>query len=174
MFGIRSEQSRLVGDVLNCLKQAMPYESHLQCPESVFDSILARLKNTVDYHAASLYLINRSTRQLISVAEQGDGINLIGAINFPMGFGLSAWIAQKKKLIHLPDIHKGTRHGQNPIRSFVAVPIIFNDEVIGVLNLAHIKSNAFGPTEVKKLQFLAQAIAVRINEFTAVCHIREE
>lgn len=174
VFGLRSEQSRLVGDVLSSMNQISPYKSTNECTESMFQAILERLKNTVDYQSASLFLMNRRKQQLISVAEQGDGINLIGAINFPMGFGLSAWIAQKKKLIHLPDIHKGTRHGHNPVRSFVAVPIMYNEEVIGVLNLAHIKPNAFGPAEVKKLQYLAQAIAVRMNDFTIACYLKEE
>ncbi|MFZ5519409.1 MAG: GAF domain-containing protein [Candidatus Zhuqueibacterota bacterium] len=174
MFGIRSEQAKLAGDVLNKMNQGNYYDVCHQANDSMFQSILARLKGTVDYQSASLYLMNREKQQMISVAEQGDGINLINAINFPMGFGLSAWIAEKKRVIHLPDIHKGTRHGHNPIRSFVAVPIIYNDEVIGVLNLAHIKPNAFGPAEVKKLQYLAQAIAMRMNDFTIAFYTREE
>ena len=174
MFRIRSEQGRLVGDVLKRMKHVNPYESYNESTEPMFQSILTRLKCTVDYKSASLFLMNRGKQELISVAEDGDGVNLINSINFPMGFGLSAWIAQKKKLIHLPDIHKGTRHGHNPIRSFVAVPIIYDDDVVGVLNLAHIKPNAFGPEDVKKLQYFAQAIAIRMNDFTVICHAREE
>jgi len=174
MFGIRSEQAKLAGDVLNKMNQGLHYDLCSQANNSMFQSILVRLKGTVDYQSASLYLMNQEKQQMIAVAEEGDGINLINAINFPMGFGLSAWIAEKKRMIHLPDIHKGTRHGHNPIRSFVAVPIIFDNEVIGVLNLAHIKPNAFGPAEVKKLQYLAQAMAIRMNDFTAAFYTKED
>ena len=77
---------------------------------------------------------------------------------------MSAWLAQKKRIVCLPNIHRGARHMHNPIRSFVAIPIIHDDVVVGMLNLAHIKPNAFGPEQVTVLTRIIESIAPQLNE----------
>ena len=173
MFGFKSEQAKLVSDVIDNLSQMDWYDDSNENNKVIFQSILIRLKKTIDYESASLFLINRSNQKLELAAEQGEGINLINLFNFPMGSGLSAWIAQKKRSIHLPDIHKGTRHGHNPVRSFVAMPIIYKDEVLGVLNMAHTLPNAFGPNELKKLKYFAESVAQQFNDLTTFRYRRE-
>ena len=92
---------------------------------------------------------------------------MISFIDLPsrkMGSGLSAWLAQKKRSVCLSDIHRGARHGHNPVRSFVAIPIVCHDNVIGILNLAHIKPNAYGAFELKVLENIARIIAPQISD----------
>jgi GAF domain-containing protein len=129
----------------------------------IYDDILAYVKSLVDYNSATLLLVTKKNKRLQPVAEYGEGCNFINGMHFKMGSGLSAWLAQRKRTICLSDIHRGARHGHNPIRSFVAIPILFQDNVIGILNLAHILPNAFGQEEVENLQEMLKTIAPRIN-----------
>ena len=128
----------------------------------IYDDMLAYIKSMVDFNSASLLLIKKERRKLQTVAQYGDGCNLIEPMRFKMGNGLSAWLAQRKRTICLSDIHRGARHGHNPTRSFVAIPIVYQDEVIGILNLAHVLPNAFGTKEVETLKNILQSFASQI------------
>lgn len=154
MFGLRLGLNKFKGDFV--------IQNNEYNENSIFDRILQYIKKNVDYYAASLLLLNKNCNKLQQVAKYGDGCNLINDIHFKMGIGLSGWIAQKKRTVCLPDIHRGARHGHHPIRSFVAIPILHQDNVIGVLNLAHVIPNAYGPKEVKTLKNLISTIAPKI------------
>jgi GAF domain-containing protein len=131
----------------------------------IYDEILSYIKEVIDFNSASLMVIGKNRKKLRTVAQYGDGCNFINTMHFKMGSGLSAWLAQRKRTICLSDIHRGARHGHNPIRSFVAIPIIFQDNVIGIINLAHILPNAYGPEEVDRLNEITLSIAPKLNNF---------
>lgn len=132
--------------------------------KTLYKKILLDIKANVDFNSANLLILNKAADKLENAAQYGNNCNLIKTMNFKMGHGLSAWLAQKKRIVCLPDIHRGARHMHNPIRSFVAVPIMFDEIVIGMLNLAHIKPNAFGAEQVKILSRIVEAIAPQLNE----------
>jgi GAF domain-containing protein len=108
-----------------------------------FTEALELLRQAVDFCGASIFVVQPGTGHMRCVAEYGEGANFIDRIQFDTGSGLSAWVAQRRRPVHLPNIHRGSRHGQSPIRSYLSLPIYFDEEVIGVLNVAHIVPNAF-------------------------------
>jgi GAF domain-containing protein len=135
-------------------------------PEAEFDEtyqkILEEIRQTIDFKWGSIFLKEFESCKLKIVARVGDGIDFINRISFSMGMGLSAWVAQKKRVVHLPDIHRGTRHEHHPVRSFVSIPLVRGDQVIGVLNLAHLFPNAFGDEELHTLESLCEQLAQKI------------
>ncbi|TDI87717.1 MAG: GAF domain-containing protein [Caldithrix sp.] len=132
----------------------------------IFDSFAVQLREKVEFESASLFIFDSTSDTLKEVAHVGDGIDFISAVNFPMGSGLSAWVAQKGKIIHLPDIHRGSRHGMNPVRSYLAVPLEMNNRVVGVLNLGHISPNAFSGSNYEMILDLSRKIARKIYNQT--------
>ncbi|MBN1349145.1 GAF domain-containing protein [candidate division KSB1 bacterium] len=131
--------------------------------ENPFQKILYHLRVSVDYEWATLYSINQKTGKLNMLARAGEGIDFIEIVQFPMGSGLSAWVAQKKKMVHLPDIHRSSRHGHHPIRSFISMPLVIREKGIVVLNMAHIYPNAFSEKEINMLQVLTRDIAMELR-----------
>lgn len=124
------------------------------------NEFMNKLCETVEYESGSLFLFDNNS--LHEVASKGDGIDFISSVSFPMGKGLSAWVAQKGKMIYLPDIHRGSRHGLNPVRSYLSLPLELNNRIIGVLNLGHVVPNAFSRRKMKKIQAMSQEIARKI------------
>lgn len=108
-----------------------------------FSDALNLLRETVDFCGASIFVLDPATGMVRCVAEHGEGAAFIDRINFENGAGLTAWVAQRRRLVHLPNIHRGSRHGQAPIRSYLSMPIYLDDEVVGVVNVAHLAPNAF-------------------------------
>jgi GAF domain-containing protein len=108
-----------------------------------FQDALELLRKAVDFCGASLFTVQPESGFMKCVAEYGEGANFIDRIQFDSGSGLSAWVAQRRRPVHLPNIHRGSRHGQTPIRSYLSMPIYCEEKVVGVLNIAHIVPNAF-------------------------------
>ena len=134
----------------------------LEVAEGSNNLVLSELRQVVDFKWATIFMYDRGTGKLKVVAQSGDGIDFINRINFSMGAGLSAWVAQKNRLVHLPDIHRGTRHEHHPVRSFVSMPLLRGESVVGVLNLAHVFPNAFGYKELQILENLKEEIVTKI------------
>ncbi|MFQ5769468.1 MAG: GAF domain-containing protein [bacterium] len=131
-----------------------------------FDFLLQKfmedLNKLVEFESGSLFLIDKMTYSLKEVASKGNGIDFINTVHFPLGTGLSAWVAQKGKLIYLPDIHRGSRHGENPVRSYLSMPLEINNKILGVLNLGHIIPHAFDGKEIEQIETYTKEITRKI------------
>jgi len=130
--------------------------------KAIFHEFLSKLKDEVHYESSSLFIFESNSQALTEVAKSGDVIDFISSVNFPLGKGLSAWVAQKGKLIYLADIHRGSRHGFSPIRSYLSMPLEINDRIIGVLNLCHVKPRAFSGKRMTLIQDLTKQITRKI------------
>lgn len=136
------------------------------CTEEIWagklNHFMTKLKEDADFESASLFVFDSDSDTLKEVAKAGDGIDFISSIAFPMGNGLSAWVAQKGKVIYLPDIHRGSRHGLNPIRAYLSIPLEVNNCTIGVLNLGHTVAHAFDEPVMQNIHSLCRDIARKI------------
>lgn len=128
----------------------------------IFEDFLEKLGQFVDFETGSLFLYDVESNALKEIIHKGDGIDFIGSVRFQMGKGLSAWVAQKGRSIYLPDIHRGSRHGQNPVRSYLSIPVEVNDRICAVLNLGHGVPNAFGEDTIKKITYWSREIIRKI------------
>ena len=128
----------------------------------LFDEFMIDLNQQIYCESGSLFLFDKENETLKEVATIGEGIDFIGKVNFPMGNGLSAWVAQKGKCVYLPDIHRGSRHGLNPMRSYLSIPLEVNNKILGVLNLGHVFPNAFKKTVRVKIDGLCKDISRKI------------
>ncbi|MFQ5705904.1 MAG: GAF domain-containing protein [bacterium] len=127
-----------------------------------FHDFLNNLSRIIEFDAGSLFLYDTESEALKEVANKGEGIDFISSVHFPLGNGLSAWVAQKGKLIYLPDIHRGSRHGENPVRSYVSIPLEVNSKVLGVLNLGHGIPHAFSDEDIKRIECVGKEAIRRI------------
>ncbi|MFQ5648469.1 MAG: GAF domain-containing protein [bacterium] len=140
----------------------------------ILNNFMDELKQSVDYDSGSLFVFENKSQTLKEVAKKGEGIDFISSINFPLGNGLSAWVAQKGKMVYLPDIHRGSRHGLNPVRSYLSMPLEINNRIIGVLNLGHVVPNAFNDREQERIYAAAKEITRKIYNHRYLSFIAHE
>lgn len=145
------------------------YESNSS--KALFHAFMHDLSEILDFQAGSLFLVEKNSHSLREVANWGDGIDFINQVHFPMGSGLSAWVAQKGKVIYLPDIHRGSRHGLNPVRSYLSMPLEINSRVVGVLNLGHTVPNAFDKPRRQKIECLLREVTRKLYNRTYLDYI---
>ncbi len=132
-------------------------------PENTYNSVLELLEELVDFEFAALFIYSDELKKLNLVASKGHAVDLIQPVSFDMGNGLSAWVAKQKRPILLSELHRGKILGKNPVRSFLSIPLLLGDKIIGVMNFGHIRAGSFTKHNLQVLTIAAGQLSVIIE-----------
>ncbi len=132
-------------------------------PENTFSSVLELLEQLVDFEFAALFIYDEELKKLRVVANKGHVVDLIQPVSFDMGNGLSAWVAKQKRPILLSDIHRGKVQDEAPVRSFLSIPLLLGEELIGVMNFGHTRPGTFNRHNLRVLSIAAGQLSVIIE-----------
>jgi len=126
-----------------------------------FEKILELIGKVIDFRSASLFLVSFETGVLNEVAKIGRSVELISFVKFDMGMGFSAWVAKEKRPVVLNNLRRD--HDDSNIKSFMSVPMVFKDELMGVINFAHDEANSFTERDMQIVGIIAAETAVTIE-----------
>jgi GAF domain-containing protein len=134
-----------------------------QCLEGdrAFEKVLNLIGKSVEYSQASLFYLDKSSSRMKEVVSVGKTVDLIDFVKFESGTGFSAWVAKEKRPILLSNLHR--KRGGETMKSFLSVPLILDDELIGVMNLSHIRANAFERSDLEFLQLVSAPISLSLE-----------
>ena len=100
------------------------------------------------------------------VAHKVLGVGLQEGYRYNLGEGLSGTIARDRRPILIKDFQKLKDKlnvvGPGTFRSFIGVPLIYQDKLIGSLEMDSVHPNAFGPEDLRFLESLAPYFAAII------------
>ena len=133
--------------------------------DALFNRIAELLSRLIDYQMFSILLLDPSGEKLqhrFSLRFR-ESIHLKHEV--PLGQGLVGYAAQQKQAVLVPDVNKDPRYIKlNPeTRSELAVPLIYKDNVIGVLDLEHTRRGFFTEDHKRAITTLAAQIAIAIE-----------
>lgn len=151
-----SNTTQVLQSVLFDISKLLQVSQH---PEQIFQNVLHLARQIIPFQRSSLFLQDSRTNQLEMVANIGGDINLIDIFHFEKGKGLSGWTAQVKRPIILGNLNKYQQESEETIRSFMSVPLLLHDDLVGVLNCGHIKQNMYEKNDLMKLQIIGSQIA---------------
>lgn len=140
---------------ISCLIQNSPVS------EESFEEILQSIGRLIDFRSASLFVLSRDSDKLEEVCSIGRTVDLIDFVNFNMGSGISAWVAQKQRAIVLNNLRKS--QGGSHTKSFLSVPLVFSGEVKGVISLAHDEPDAFTRSDTEIMGIVASLLALIVE-----------
>lgn len=133
------------------------------------DELLKRigelLSRLIDYQMFSILLLDAAGEKLqhrFSLRFQ-ENIHLKHEI--ALGRGVVGYAAQHKQAVLVPDVRKDSRYisGNAETRSELAVPLIYKDKVIGVLDLEHTRRGFFSDDHKRTVTTLAAQVAIAIE-----------
>ncbi|MBZ5546771.1 MAG: GAF domain-containing protein [Acidobacteriia bacterium] len=133
------------------------------------DELLKRiaelLNRLIDYQMFSILLVDASGEKLQHRFSQRFQERLHLKHDIPLGRGVVGYAAQAKEAILVPDVSKSSRYiSVNPeTKSELAVPLIYKEKVIGVLDLEHTRRGYFTEDHKRTLTTLAAQIAIAIE-----------
>src|SRR5258707_3658874 len=123
------------------------------------------LSRIIDYQMFSVLLVDPETEKLQHRFALRFQEQLHLKHDIPVGRGLVGYAAKSKEAVLVPDVSKDPRYILlNPeTRSELAVPLIYKEKVIGVLDLEHTRRGYFTEDHKRTLSTLAAQIAIAIE-----------
>ncbi|MGD0513248.1 MAG: GAF domain-containing protein [Terriglobales bacterium] len=133
------------------------------------DELLKRiaelLRRLIDYQMFSILLLDEGGEKLQHRFSQRFQENIQLKHEIPLGRGVVGYAAQHKEAVLVPDVNKDPRYVKaNPeTRSELAVPLVYKDKVIGVLDLEHTRKGFFTDDHRRTVTTLAAQVAIAIE-----------
>lgn len=133
------------------------------------DELLGRIaelvRRLIDYQMFSILLIDSAGEKLQHRFSLRFNENIHLKREIPIGRGVIGAAAQNKQSVLVPDVTRDPRYVEaNPeTRSELAVPLIYKDKVIGVLDLEHTRRGFFTEEHQRTMSTLAAQIAIAIE-----------
>lgn len=133
------------------------------------DELLGRiaelLRRLIDYQMFSILLLDPSGEKLQHRFSLRFHENIHLKHEIPLGKGIVGYAAQTNKAVLVPDVAKDPRYiNTNPeTRSELAVPLVYKEKVIGVLDLEHTRRGFFTEEHQRTITTLAAQVAIAIE-----------
>jgi phosphoserine phosphatase RsbU/P len=133
------------------------------------DELLSRiaelLRRLIDFQMFSILLIDSTGDKLQHRFSLRFNENVHSKGDISLGQGLIGYAAQTRQAVLVPDVSKDPRYieGNPETRSELAVPLIYKDKVIGVLDLEHTKRGFFTDDHRRTMVTLAAQVAIAIE-----------
>lgn len=133
--------------------------------DELMSLIVDRATAAARAEVCSLYLMDRDGKGVTLAATNGLDPEQIGVARLPLGVGITGIVAKTRKPTTSANVHKDKRfhwiRGVDDLKftSMCSVPLIWNDAVIGVLNVQTIRKRTFTRRDVAFLEALAGLLA---------------
>jgi phosphoserine phosphatase RsbU/P len=133
------------------------------------DELLGRiaelLRKLIDYQMFSILLLDSAGEKLQHRFSLRFNENVHMKGDIPLGRGLVGYAAETRQAVLVPDVAKDPRYieGNPETRSELAVPLIYKDKVIGVLDLEHTRRGFFTDDHRRTMMTLAAQVAIALE-----------
>ncbi|MBD3169292.1 MAG: GAF domain-containing protein [candidate division Zixibacteria bacterium] len=138
--------------------------------KDTFEEILVEINDAVDYTSASISILDKEKQKLETIAKTGNKGDLISFVEFELGKGFSAWVAKYRRPIMMPNIKRYRESVDDHIRSFISVPILMDNQLIGVINVSNERAGAYDQTDLEMMTIIAGQISALMERL----HFRTE
>ena len=156
---------------LQSIQQLGARLNHLTSVRDIGLAIATELRQLIDYHNVRVYRVNGP--DLVPVAMQGQVGEYVDEtpdqLRVAVGQGITGWVAQNRVAQYLPNAAADPRANTIPgteddlDESMLLAPMLFEDQVLGVLVLSKLGLHQFSDDDLRLLviyaSFAAQAMA---------------
>lgn len=152
-------------NVFNADNNQIPTQEELH--DLLFDGIRYLAENQLHYEFMEFRQFNPATKTLDLCAQYGLSQEAIDRKIRPdkVGNGVIGYVAVTRKSYLCKDVRKDSHYlpGGQTARSSMTLPVIFNGELLGVLNIESSKENAFNENDRLYSEIFVHEIANAIN-----------
>jgi signal transduction histidine kinase len=133
-------------------------------------TVIDRAKAAARADVCSLYLTDRDGSGLTLAATNGLDQEAVGVARLAMGQGITGIAAQTRSTLVSPDVHSDPRFAwirgvdQARFTSMVSVPLVWDEQVIGVLNVQTVEPREWDPASLRFLETLAGLLAALVEK----------
>ncbi|MHB9036043.1 MAG: GAF domain-containing protein [Armatimonadota bacterium] len=142
--------------------------------EEALDSILAIVADLTDYDESFIYAVDHEAGMAsVKAARSRGGTGTLPSDEPLDGSSVISWAINEQKALVSPDIGKDPRFSESEnrprkVRSLMAIPLILQDEVVGVLSVQSNSPNQYSDEDVRVLSIIASQGAAIYKELEAL------
>ncbi len=156
----RADQLRVIGEVARQITAVQPMPD-------LFRQIVTLVHSTFHYYAVSILTPDEVSGEIKLRASSHAELDSRSLIVKP-GDGLIGWAYAHAQTVYSPDVENDPRYVQLKVldqtRSEIAVPLIVEKRVLGILDVQSDQPNVFKSEDVFTLESLGGQLALAINE----------
>ena len=134
--------------------------------EELLETVVDETRDVLRASVSSLYLLDRDAENLTLAATNGLDRYQIGRARVPFGGGVTGRVAATREPVVIPDVSRDDRFlwvrgidQRRFIASMLSVPLIWNDRIVGVLNVQTEQPRDFTASDVDHLRAIADLLA---------------
>ena len=133
--------------------------------DELMRTVIDRTTAALSAEVCSLYLLDRDGTGVTLAATNGLDREQVGVARLPLGVGITGRVAGTRRPIVSADVKTDERFAwlqgldEPRLTSMCSVPLIWNDAVVGVLNVQTVSARKFLAADVRFLETLAALLA---------------
>jgi signal transduction histidine kinase len=134
--------------------------------DELLETVVDETRDALRASVSSLYLLDRDAENLTLAATNGLDRFQIGRARVPFGAGVTGRVAASREPLVIPDVSSDERFlwvrgidQRRFIASMLSVPLVWNDRIVGVLNVQTEQSRDFTTSDVAHLRAIADLLA---------------
>jgi two-component sensor histidine kinase len=159
----RNAEVQLLHEIATALTAAASLEEMLE--------FIARTAIRVsETDSASIYVLDETKGELILRATHEAPTGLIGRLRIKLGEGITGWVARERQPVALDkEAYNDPRFKYLPelkdesYQSFLSIPMLVKNEVIGVLNVKTRQPHKYNPKQIRLLTSIGAQAAAAID-----------
>jgi len=168
---------------LQSIQQLGARLSRFTDPAQIGQAIATELQTLIDYHNVRVYRVVGDT-DLVPVAIRGQVGEYVDEtpdlLRIKVGQGITGWVAAHKMPQNLPDAANDPRSMtvpgtvENLPESMLIAPMVFEDEVLGVIALSKLGLHQFADDDLRLLVIYASLAAQAMANADATARLRQQ
>lgn len=140
-------------------------------PDETLQTILERVRQMIPYGGAEICFYVPEEQSLRVQAWAGDDAFNAQDRLYRIGGGFTGWIGEQRRSLLLPDMENlpsvepelSLVEEESPIQSYVGVPLLVGDQLVGTLELASAQAGVFDEHTKRLLETIAPQAAIAIH-----------
>ena len=164
-----SEQKKFIDMQAKLYELSKMLNSNLDT-RAVVRGAMEAIVSLVKAEVGSLLLVDKEKKELFFEVALGDSEKTLKEIRLKFGQGIAGWVAQQKQPIIVNDTAKDERFYKKAdektgfvTKNILCVPVMSNNEVIGVMQALNKKEGLFTEQDLKLLTSLSDQVAIALE-----------
>ena len=159
----RASQLTLIAEVSKSVSASLELHTFME-------NVSSLIHDRFGYPHVTLYTVHLNRRLIAYIAGSGERTDGLSGYTLSLddAQGIIPWVAREGKTILASDVQKDERYRPSPMppantRSELCVPLLYNEKVVGVLDIQSDKRNAFTDDDRMIFEAVADNISTAIH-----------
>ncbi len=130
--------------------------------EEIANRVMAVVQHSLGFEHVSILLVDEDRSVLIPLGQQAQ---VEGGPELRIGFGVEGYAAERGVAVRLGDVSQDARYVERVpgVCSMLVVPLMVGERVIGVIEAASSRSDAFSAADERLMTTVARQLAIAIE-----------